>query len=313
MSNEKKCEYCEKIIDERRKYCDKECYTKSRIKERITVKCKHPECDNHFDVINIGKAKYCSMKCKRTDLIALKLAGEKHSETIKERYPDGFPNWNKGKTKKTDERLIDFGSKISKTKRDNPDKYFGKNHGMYGKKHTDESKIKMSESHNTTVSLGGQKSWNTGLTKYTNDKLLLSSEKMSRNWLSEKRKKSIEHYTSYLEDTFSIILLELHINYRKQKRIYGKLFDFYLYDYNILVEVDGDYWHANPALYEDKNLKDFQINNKKNDILKNEIAKKYGYTLIRFWEYDIHHNLEQVKMKLLEEIRKHNVCQVVHD
>ena len=57
-----------------------------------------------------------------------------------------------------------------------------------------------------------------------------------------------------------------------------KYYDFYLPNYNILIEYDGDYWHKN-SLEECEN--DLQINNFKNDRLKDKIAQELGYKLIR--------------------------------
>ena len=57
-----------------------------------------------------------------------------------------------------------------------------------------------------------------------------------------------------------------------------KYYDFYLPSYNILIEYDGDYWHKN-SLEECEN--DLQINNFRNDRLKDKIAQELGYKLIR--------------------------------
>ena len=35
-------------------------------------------------------------------------------------------------------------------------------------------------------------------------------------------------------------------------------FDFYIPKSNIIIEVDGDYWHGNMEIYEEKDLKGFQ-------------------------------------------------------
>jgi len=46
------------------------------------------------------------------------------------------------------------------------------------------------------------------------------------------------------------ILDDLGINYIKEKEVGGKFVDYYLVDYNMVIEFFGDYWHANPKLYE---------------------------------------------------------------
>ena len=47
-----------------------------------------------------------------------------------------------------------------------------------------------------------------------------------------------------------------------------KRYDFYLPTFNLLIEFDGEYWHSLDSA-------------KKNDIAKNEIAKRKGYKLVR--------------------------------
>ena len=81
-------------------------------------------------------------------------------------------------------------------------------------------------------------------------------------------------------------------------------YDFYLSDYNILIEADGDYWHANPTKYSDiELLTEIQKINIDNDKFKNNLAIENGYNLIRFWENDI--RKKNFKYKLINEIKKY--------
>jgi len=70
------------------------------------------------------------------------------------------------------------------------------------------------------------------------------------------------------------MLIDLNINFKQQFRIENKCYDFYLPNYNILIEVDGRYWH---------NRNDSIINDK----YKNELAKRYNYKLVRIWDDEI--------------------------
>ena len=87
-----------------------------------------------------------------------------------------------------------------------------------------------------------------------------------------------------------------YVSFNGKKRFY----DFYLKDYNLLIEADGDYWHSNPLIF--KILNESQQKNKLNDEFKNKIAKNIGYNLIRFWETDI--NKLEFENVLLSEIKK---------
>lgn len=57
--------------------------------------------------------------------------------------------------------------------------------------------------------------------------------------------------------------------------------------FKIIVECDGDYWHANPEFMKGKDLNDIQLKKVKKDIEIKELADKNNYLLLRFWETDI--------------------------
>jgi very-short-patch-repair endonuclease len=108
---------------------------------------------------------------------------------------------------------------------------------------------------------------------------------------------------SRLEMTFEKLLLENGIKYQTQFNLSHRLYDFKLENSNILIEVDGDFYHANPKKYPTPICKT-QEDVIKNDHKKNEIAQHSGYTLLRFWESDILNNPQQVITELLAEIKK---------
>jgi G:T-mismatch repair DNA endonuclease (very short patch repair protein) len=107
---------------------------------------------------------------------------------------------------------------------------------------------------------------------------------------------------SRLEYKFEGILELLEIEYIHSYFIkdINKIYDFYLPKYNIIIEIDGDFWHCNPntkyALPECKT----QHINIENDKFKSQWALDNGYTLLRFWENDINNNIKQIKQTLLE-------------
>lgn len=68
---------------------------------------------------------------------------------------------------------------------------------------------------------------------------------------------------------------------------------------NILIECDGDFWHANPKFYPDETKwYHTQKRIRAKDLVKNEIAKQLSMTLLRFWEDDIMNNFEFVEKVL---------------
>ena len=113
------------------------------------------------------------------------------------------------------------------------------------------------------------------------------------------------HYTSKLEEKFkNEILIPLNITFdhffkpKTQKFFY----DFYLPDYKIIIEVDGDFFHSNPKFYPNGPIYKTQIKNNLNDQLKNQWAKDNGFKLFRFWEDDIKNNLQQIIEILKKEL-----------
>ncbi len=91
---------------------------------------------------------------------------------------------------------------------------------------------------------------------------------------------------------FMALLNELGIRFIRQAQAGYWVFDFFLIDYDLYVECDGDYWHSNPKFYNEENLTVAQRRNKGNDSRKNSFIKSTGKKLLRFWEYDLKNNKE---------------------
>lgn len=145
-------------------------------------------------------------------------------------------------------------------------------HGRLGKTFTQESKDKMSK----TALLNAAKSdYKNGMAGKTH-----TPEAIEKIFSHRKMNK--------LERLVASILDENNIPYRFQffinKNGVCKSYDFKLKDSNIIIEVDGDFWHGN----EKSKVKfDKYETVRKNDELKTMIACEEGYTLIRLWESDI--------------------------
>lgn len=71
--------------------------------------------------------------------------------------------------------------------------------------------------------------------------------------------------------------------------------DFYLPDYNIVIEVLGDYWHGNPIKIKYNKLTEKQIKNKEKDIFKENFLREKGHTVHMIWENDIYKNFRYVE------------------
>ena len=118
------------------------------------------------------------------------------------------------------------------------------------------------------------------------------------------KKKRLESFADSMSDkmtapekVFSDMMEELEVECECQKVIGNKIFDFYIPSKNLLIEVDGDYFHGNPLIYENKDLNKMQVRNIKNDKFKDVLAKGNGYKLERVWENELHNDYKTQKKR----------------
>lgn len=80
-------------------------------------------------------------------------------------------------------------------------------------------------------------------------------------------------------------------------------FDFQVTGTKLLIEVQGDYWHCNPKLYP-KPINKYQEWARRRDFAKRDYANKLGYRVLPIWENALKTSLESVKLKLEEVIKE---------
>lgn len=83
--------------------------------------------------------------------------------------------------------------------------------------------------------------------------------------------------------------------------------DFILSEKNIIIECNGDYWHATPRLYTENQMlrKGVLVGDVwKKDKKKIDFYSLAGYTCLTYWEYDIINNLNEIKQKIYNEYNK---------
>lgn len=123
-----------------------------------------------------------------------------------------------------------------------------------------------------------------------------------------------QYGTSKLEERFASDYLDvLGVNYVYQfeaKEI-GRFYDFYLPEENLILEVDGDYYHSFGLVYEQ--MCPMQKRNKRVDELKDKWALMHGIEILRFWEHDINKNPEYVFKKLKEVIQIQDKRKIMND
>lgn len=121
-------------------------------------------------------------------------------------------------------------------------------------------------------------------------KKFCSSKCSSRYNLSVINSKETTKKGTKPEKEFAMLLEELEVEFIFQHPVpwrkgWKKWYDFYLPQKNLLIEVDGTYWHGKDL--KTAQLNEQQWNTRRNDRLKNYLAKQRGYILKRVWSSEI--------------------------
>ena len=139
-------------------------------------------------------------------------------------------------------------------------------------------------------------SWNTGLTKETDDRLKKISEKAVGQKRSEETKRKMRKsrltWVAPTKDTSIEIALQMGLD--DKNIIYEKHLpvcnccqpDIIFPKKKIAIFADGDYWHNLPNVIE-------------KDRRQENILKENNWGILRFWEHDIKNNLDICINKIL--------------
>ena len=152
-------------------------------------------------------------------------------------------------------------AKLSKTHK-------GCKNAFYGKTHTQETRDRISKA---------SKQYCIDHPEHI-QRMTEASLKRQRSGLKTKIEKTVENK-----------LNELEIPNKYSKILHRKCQYDFLVGEDILLEVHGDYWHANPEIYGEgkKPLNATQKYKIKRDKFKKEFAIKYGYKIFYIWETEI--------------------------
>ena len=118
-----------------------------------------------------------------------------------------------------------------------------------------------------------------------------------KNYIRKKKSKP-----NKLESRVYNVVASLNLKFEREYQIpnTSKFYDIYLPDYNVLIEIDGSYWHKKD-LIECKTK--IQKRNFFNDITKDKLAFKFGYRLIRILE---NQNDQEITKILIKELNIKN-------
>ena len=208
---------------------------------------------------------------------------KKSHETQKKMHDSGELNiWNKGLTIE-DERVRDNIDKVMA----NPNRSKNISKKLIG--------VAKSEEHKENIKIGADKRWENKEER----------DKQSQRLITRLIKNNYRNKKTKLEITFQNILESLgyieNIDFKYQHQVSSGIFDFIFLNKNILIEIDGDFYHCNPNTKHAIPIFPIQIKTVGNDIRKNKIADINGYKLLRFWETDINNNPDTV----IESLKKY--------
>lgn len=295
------CKICKKET-KNKVYCSVECqyegYRNNITAIRIDCMCLY--CNKEFKVkehdIFLGRGKYCSRKCKdihQKEVYMLDgnpMYGKHMSDDTKKIKSDIMKTiWEntdfREKFKNGIKKFVEKNGYFPGTDSVSNEKRKNTNSNIYGVDNIFKSKLFILDREDKCINRYGKHSW-----EIASDALF---------------KKSITKPEIIVKD----ILDKNNIKYKRNFKLFYdvenlryKIYDFLLKDKDILIEVDGDYWHSNPNFFNIQN--ETQIKNALNDEFKNKIAIQFNFKLFRFWENEI--KQLDFKNKFMEIINEQN-------
>jgi DNA mismatch endonuclease Vsr len=150
------------------------------------------------------------------------------------------------------------------------------------------------------------------------------SHKGTKHSLDTKNKIVLARYNQVIpvsdtlpEKVMALILTRNSIRFRSQWNVdYKMIVDFYLPDFNVMLFVDGDFWHCHcrfgfpddKVIHHGKTVMDIRLK----DFEQTEYLKNKGFKVLRFWECDLMDRESVVEQQLKEEVLYGRESQVVY-
>lgn len=142
------------------------------------------------------------------------------------------------------------------------------------------------------------------------------TDEQKTNWLDKsiRSNKSFENHKTKgyniskletrIQECFNTLLIKYEPQFVLKNGKKYRFYDFLIKNTNLIFEIQGDYWHANPKYYTENSIINY-VGGKKiasevwdKDIEKKEFANLNGYDIIYLWEDEIK-NLTNVELEIL--------------
>lgn len=140
------------------------------------------------------------------------------------------------------------------------------------------------------------------------------------NWKEKSKKRAVEILENRQLDTntkpqqiINDALKNMRVSYINEKGFEYYAVDNYLNEYNLIIEVMGDFWHCNPLKYSSSN--DYDIHKKRipRDKAKHTYFKdNYNIEILYLWEDDIYNNLNICKALINKYINNNGILENYH-
>lgn len=131
----------------------------------------------------------------------------------------------------------------------------------------------------------------------------------SRQRILEQFKNGVMSLDSKPQLVVNNILDALKINYEREASFEFFSVDNYLIDYNLVIEVQGDYWHTNPLKFT-SNISKSQYDRIGRDKAKHSYIKnQHGIECLYLWESDILNNQKLCNMLIKKYIENNGILE----
>lgn len=269
-----------------RKYCSKECFKKSK-ETGMDIKCDNCGKIFHRRQYHIDRQKkkgqnnFCSLKCQKEYLHKQKFEIRKCEVCGKEFEVSKLSTqrfcsyecqgkWQSTLTGELNPRFLSIPTNCT---------YCGKIHYV--------KPYKFNEQEHFFCSTKCRQSWYAEIYSQTEEWREYSRQKMIKQLNNGSI--STETAPQKIVDT---ILNNLKIEFKREEPFEFFTVDNYLQPYNLIIEVQGDYWHTNPKKFTSSITK-VQYDRIGRDKAKHSYIKnQYGIDILYLWESDITSNVD---------------------
>lgn len=187
---------------------------------------------------------------------------------------------------------------------------YGKANPFFGKRHSEAARMEMSRAHQgKTISDEQKRKFHESHRRRYPTPEAYSAEIRARYEAHPEAKEKIREArlrqrfsrrSTKPERLFRQLLVEIGIEAQEQIAIPTcGIVDFMVG--SLILEVYGDYWHANPAVYGSgrDRLNEHQRNQRRKDAARNERYRQLGYRVEIFWESEIIRETDAARMRLV--------------